>query len=299
MKLTLVVMAAGLASRYGGNKQITGMGPNGELLMEYSIYDAIRAGFERVVFILRPEMLDFVKKQCGDRFARRVEVDYAFQDYGSLPGWYHVPEGRVKPFGTVHAVLCAKDYIDGPFAVINADDYYGVEPYKILRDFLADPARADAAAMMGYRLKNTVSKNGDVTRGICNVVNGRLTTVDEVHKIHLYPDGAIADLSQGEPGRPLDPEAPVSMNFWGFPAAMLPRLESAFEAFLRNADPADLRAECLLPVEVDRMLRTEALPVHVLRTDAVWFGVTYQEDRPLVQASLKALHEAGVYGEGL
>ena len=299
MKTSLVVMAAGLASRYGGSKQITGMGPHGEILMEYSVYDAICAGFERIVFIIRPEMLDTVRRLCGDRFSSRVEVDYAFQDYRSLPDWYRVPEGRTKPYGTVHAVLCARRYIDGPFAVINADDYYGIKSYRIMHDFLAALEGDGCAAMMGYRLENTVSAHGDVTRGICRVEGGRLVGVEEIQKIRLCPDGRIVDITGGEPGRLLDPRSPVSMNFWGFSESMMDRFAAAFEDFLRQADPADLKAEYLLPVMVDQLLRSGQLSVEVLTTDDQWFGVTYQEDRPRVQQALKALHDQGIYGESL
>ena len=299
MKTTLVVMAAGMASRYGGNKQITGMGPNGEILLEYSVCDAIRAGFSKVVFIIRPDMLDAVKQICGDKLAKKIEVDYAFQDYSSLPAWYTVPEGRVKPFGTVHAVLCARDCVKEPFAVINADDYYGVDSFQKMHDFLVAAGEPSRAAMVGYRLKNTVSIHGAVTRGVCRVVDGRMADVDEVSKIRLYPDGRIADTSAGEPGRDLDPEALVSMNFWGFQPAVFDVMQAYFEGFLRAADPADLKAECLLPVMVDSLLKQGKLTVDVLDTDSVWFGVTYQEDRPLVQQALLELHAKGVYPEKL
>ena len=299
MKTCLVIMAAGLASRYGGGKQTAGMGPNGEMLMEYSVCDAIRAGFDRVIFVIRPEMLDFVKAQCGDRFAGRIDVRYAFQSYDSLPAWYRVPEGRVKPYGTVHAVLSAAEFVDGPFAVVNADDYYGVSAYGIMHGFLTARSGPGRAAMMGYRLENTVSRHGDVTRGICNVADGMLTTVEEVKQIHLRPDGAIEDLSGGEPGRRLDPRALVSMNFWGFAPEMMARFREKFGDFLRKADPGDLRAEYLLPVMVDQLVRGGELSVEVLETPDVWFGVTYREDRPLVQRALKELHERGVYGEKL
>ena len=299
MKTTLVVMAAGMASRYGGNKQITGMGPNGEILLEYSVCDAIRAGFSKVVFIIRPDMLDAVKQICGDKLAKKIEVDYAFQDYSSLPAWYTVPEGRVKPFGTVHAVLCARDCVKEPFAVINADDYYGVDSFQKMHDFLVAAGEPSRAAMVGYRLKNTVSIHGAVTRGVCRVVDGRMADVDEVSKIRLYPDGRIADTSAGEPGRDLDPEALVSMNFWGFQPAVFDGMQAYFEGFLRAADPADLKAECLLPVMVDSLLKQGKVTVDVLDTDSVWFGVTYQEDRPLVQQALLELHAKGVYPEKL
>ena len=299
MNTTLVVMAAGMASRYGGNKQITGMGPNNEILLEYSVCDAMRAGFDKVVFIIRPDMLDAMKRICGDKLAKKIRVEYAFQDYTSLPDWYAVPEGRTKPFGTVHAVLCARACVKEPFAVINADDYYGVDSFQKMHDFLVAEADPSKAAMVGYRLKNTVSIHGAVTRGVCKVENGRMVDVDEVAKIRLYEDGRIADTSAGEPGRDLDPEALVSMNFWGFQPAIFDQMQTYFEGFLKAADPADIKAECLLPVMVDVLLKSGKITVDMLETDSVWFGVTYQEDRPLVQKALLELHAKGVYPEKL
>ena len=299
MNTTLVVMAAGMASRYGGNKQITGMGPNNEILLEYSVCDAIRAGFDKVVFIIRPDMLDAMKQICGDKLAKKIKVEYAFQDYSSLPTWYAVPEGRTKPFGTVHAVLCARDCVKEPFAVINADDYYGVDSFQKMHDFLVASAEPSKAAMVGYRLKNTVSIHGAVTRGVCKVVDGRMVDVDEVAKIRLYEDGRIADTSAGEPGRDLDPNALVSMNFWGFQPAIFDQMQAYFEEFLKAADPADIKAECRLPVMVDALLKRDKLTVDMLETEAVWFGVTYKEDRPLVQKALLELHARGVYPEKL
>ena len=299
MNTTLVVMAAGMASRYGGNKQITGMGPNNEILLEYSVCDAMRAGFNKVVFIIRPDMLDAMKRICGDKLAKKIKVEYAFQDYSSLPTWYAVPEGRTKPFGTVHAVLCARDCVKEPFAVINADDYYGVDSFQKMHDFLVANAEPSKAAMVGYRLKNTVSIHGAVTRGVCKVVDGRMVDVDEVAKIRLHEDGRIADTSAGEPGRDLDPDSLVSMNFWGFQPAIFDQMQAYFEEFLKAADPADIKAECLLPVMVDCLLKRGSITVDMLETEAVWFGVTYQEDRPLVQKALLELHAKGVYPEKL
>ena len=299
MNTTLIVMAAGLASRYGGNKQIAGMGPNGEILLEYSVVDAIRAGFNKVVFIIRPEMLDTMKRLCGDRLSERIEVRYAFQDFSSLPAWYAVPADRHKPFGTVHAVLCARDIVREPFAVINADDYYGVDAFAIMHDFLCgldDPARA---AMVGYRLRNTVSAHGTVTRGICKLEDGKLSGVDEVQKIRLYEDGRVADISAGEPGASLDPEALVSMNFWGFSPRIFDAMALALDDFLKGLAPDDIRGEYQLPVMVDRLLKAGKLSVDVLASRSVWFGVTYQEDRPMVQAALRRLHDTGVYPEKL
>ena len=292
----MLFRSAGLATRYGGSKQTAGMGPHGEILLEYSACDAVRAGFDKLVFILRPEMLDGFRALCGDRLARRVRVEYAFQDFTRLPGWYAVPEGRQKPFGTVHAVLCARDAVREPFAVVNADDYYGPDAFRVMAGFLDglnDPARV---AMVGYRLKNTVSAHGSVTRGVCRVVDGRLADVREVQKIALRPDGAVVDVSEGEPGAPLDPDALVSMNFWGFHPAIFDAMDERFGAFLRALEPGELRGEYQLPVMVDQLLKRGGISVEVLGTDSVWFGVTYQQDRPLVQAALEKLHGAGVYG---
>lgn len=301
MNTTLVVMAAGMATRYGGNKQITGMGPNNEILLEYSIYDAIRAGFNKVVFIIRREMLDTLRQLCGDRLSKEIEVCYAFQDYTSLPKHYQVPEARQKPFGTVHAVLCARDYISEPFAVINADDYYGVDSFKIMHDFLVTECNANRMAMVGYKLKNTVSIHGAVTRGICSLdPAGQLTDVREVQKIRLMSDGSIMDTSceEGE-AVALDPEALVSMNFWGFPKEIFDPMGKAFDRFLERLGAEDLRSEYPLPVMVDRLLKKGQVSVDVLETSAVWFGVTYQEDRPYVQDCLQKLHAEGVYPENL
>ena len=297
MHTSLVIMAAGLASRYGGNKQIAGMGPHGEILLEYSVHDAIRAGFDRVVFIIRPDMEAAMRQLCGDRLAKKIEVRYAFQDFSSIPDWYAVPEGRTKPFGTVHAVLCARDCVDGPFAVLNADDFYGSDAFARMHGFLASDGPQTDMAMIGYRLRNTVSLHGTVTRGICAMNGGKLTGVDEIHDIRLYPDGRIADTSRGEPGETLDGEALVSMNFWGFKPAVFPMMADYFDAFLKALPEGELKGECLLPVMVDALIRRGAISVNVLDTTAAWFGVTYQEDRPRVQAALRELHEKGIYGE--
>ena len=291
-KAALVVMAAGMASRYGGNKQIEGMGPHGEILMEYSIFDAIRAGFTKVVFVIKPEMLGRMKEICGDRLSRRIEVEYAFQDFSSIPSFYPIPEGRVKPFGTVHAVLCALDHIQEPFAVINADDYYGVESFSQMYEFLTLHSAPGQAAMMGYQLRNTVSSHGTVTRGVCRVSDDRLTGVREIKKIRLRPDGVIVDEDHGEV---LPPDASVSMNFWGFSHEIAAPMRAAFENFLHRVSADDLTVEYLLPVFVDQMIQSKQLSISVLPTPAIWFGVTYKEDRPHVVAALAELHARGVY----
>ena len=299
MDKTLVVMAAGMGSRYGGNKQVDGLGPNGEILMEYSIYDAIRAGFDKVVFVIKPGMKETLASICGDRIAKKVKVDYAFQDFSSVPSFYHIPEERTKPFGTVHAVLVARDYIDQPFAVINADDYYGVSAFSTIYEKLQTLAPEGEATMVGYQLQNTVSKNGTVSRGVCHAVNGNHDKVVETLKIKLCENGEIRDIGAGEPGELLDPLAPVSMNFWGFTPWIFGKLEEYFATFLKGLAPDAIKAECLLPVFVDKLMHEGELTVPMLTTDAVWFGVTYKEDKPFVQAELRKLHESGVYPASL
>lgn len=300
MHATLVIMAAGMGSRYGGNKQIDGIGPSGEILMEYSIYDAIRAGFDKVVFIIKPDMEETVRKLCGERIAQRVKVEYAFQTYDSLPDFYTLPEGRIKPFGTVHAVLCAKDVVNEPFAVLNADDYYGVSAFKTMYDALCTLAPEHQACMVGYRLKNTVSKNGTVTRGVCSMDEaGHLLKVKETYKIALLPDGSICDQATEGVSVPLDPESLVSMNFWGFTPWMFEAAQAYFDAFLRALSPEDIKGECLLPIMVDEMMQRGELSVQVLSTDAVWFGITYKPDKETVAQSIRALHDQGLYPPSL
>ena len=299
MGATLLIMAAGMGSRYGGNKQVDGLGPNGEILMEYSIYDAIRAGFDKVVFVIKPGMKETLASICGDRIAKKVKVDYAFQDFSSVPSFYHIPEERTKPFGTVHAVLVARDYIDQPFAVINADDYYGVSAFSTIYEKLQTLAPEGEATMVGYQLQNTVSKNGTVSRGVCHAVNGNLDKVVETLKIKLCENGEIRDIGAGEPGELLDPLAPVSMNFWGFTPWIFGKLEEYFATFLKGLAPDAIKAECLLRVFVDELMHEGELTVPMLTTDAVWFGVTYKEDKPFVQAELRKLHESGVYPASL
>ena len=304
MKAALVIMAAGMGSRYGGNKQVDGVGPNGEILMEYSIYDAIRAGFTKVVFIIKPEMVDMMKNLCGDRVSQRktrdgenVEVCYAFQDFSSVPDFYQIPADRVKPFGTTHAVLCARDVIREPFCVINADDYYGVDAFRIVYEELGRLAETGEATMVGYLLKNTVTINGTVSRGVCQTENGHLTGVKETLKIQLFPDGSIADVAEGRVD--LDPDTVVSMNFWGFTPGIFPEMEAYFEDFLRNRAGTNIKAECLLPNMVGELVDEGRLTVSVLHSADRWFGMTYHEDRQNVADELKKLHDNGTYPKTL
>ncbi len=294
MDTTLVILAAGLGSRFGGNKQISHVGPHGEILMEYSIYDAIEAGFTQIVFVLKKEMVEQVKHDIGDRIASRVRVDYAVQDTSSLPKWYDVPADRTKPFGTVHAVLCAKDVIRGPFATVNADDYYGKEAFCIMHEMLLSLASKEQAGMVPYILGNTMSENGGVTRGICEIRNGYLENVDETHDIHYEEDHRIV----GENGG-LDPQEVVSMNIWGFHPELLPVMNEYFENFLRNIKEGDIKAECLLPIMVNDFLKTQKITVRAKSSPDRWFGITYQADRETVAAELLYLHKKKIYPEAL
>lgn len=306
MKASLVIMAAGLGSRYGGEKQVDGIGPNGEAIMEYSVFDAVKAGFSKVVFIIKPHMLDTVKKLCGERLAQMraadgslVQVEYVFQDFSSIPACYPVPGQRVKPFGTIHAALCAKAVVQEPFALINADDYYGYEAYVTVLKALEKLAPAGEAVMVGYQLRNTVSDHGTVTRGVCIQENGALRKLKETYQIKKYSDGRICDTENPESEIQMDPNMLVSMNFWGATPWIFQEMERYFNEFLKNLSPEDLKAECLLPSLVDDLIHAERLRVDVLSSDAVWFGVTYREDREIVAEALRGLHESGKYPSSL
>ena len=299
MKTTLVIMAAGLGSRYGGNKQTDGVGPNGEILMEYGVYDAVRAGFDKIVFIIKPDMLELMKRLCGDMASRLrtpegqpVEVCYAFQDFSSVPAFYRIPEGRTKPFGTTHAVLCTREFVHEPFCVINADDYYGVDAYRTIYEELQRLPERGAATMVGYLLKNTVTRYGTVSRGVCAVEDGKLRSVREALKIQLYPDGTLRDLAEGTD---LSPETVVSMNFWGFAPSVFDALETYFHDFLRSEAGQSVKAECLLPTMMGALTNSGKINISVLNTNDRWFGLTYKEDKPGAVAALTALHENGIY----
>ena len=296
MKPTLFLLAAGMGSRYGGLKQMDPVGPNGEFIIDYSLYDARRAGFETVVFIIKHEIEDTFKAAIGDRLSKAIDVKYAFQELSDLPEGYAVPEGRVKPWGTGQAVLCAKDVINGPFGVINADDFYGADAYRTIYAELQRLPETGAATMVGYLLKNTVTAHGTVSRGVCHVKDGYLSDIRETLKIALLQDGVIRD---EDTGAVLDGDTVVSMNFWGFAPSVFDALETYFHDFLRSEAGQSVKAECLLPTMVGDMLAAGELRVSVLKSADRWFGMTYHEDRARVARELIKLHETGVYPEEL
>ena len=301
-KTALVIMAAGIGSRFGGGiKQLAGVGPNGEILMDYSIHDAIRAGFNKVVFIIRKDIEDDFRTIIGDRIEKicselGIEVAYTFQSLNDLPAGVVCPEGRTKPWGTGQAVLTCKGIINEPFAVINADDYYGREAFVKLHEFLVhlQPGETNDFCMAGFQLKNTLSENGGVTRGICQVdTDGYLMDIQETSNIIKTTTGAEAD------GKVLDLDAPVSMNMWGLTPEFINVLEDGFAEFFHNLNDNELKAEYLLPIYISELLHQGKVRVKVLPTSDKWFGVTYQADKQAVIDAIHKLVEQGVYQDNL
>jgi len=290
---TLLVLAAGMGSRYGGLKQLDPVGPGGETLLDYSVHDALRAGFDRVVFLIRRDIEKEFRAMIGARYEGKIAIGYAFQQLDDLPPDFKPPATRTKPWGTAHAVWCARDTITAPFAAINADDFYGADSFRQLGQFLAsvDPAAHPATfAMAGYRLDKTLSEHGTVARGICEVGGeGLLRGVEELTDLARRPDGAIAASD-----RTFAPDTPVSMNFWGFTPQVFPLLENVLRAFLTQ-HAASEKTECYIPSAVADMVAAGSATVRVLPTDADWFGVTYREDRPRVVESIAKLMAAGSY----
>lgn len=301
-KTALVIMAAGIGSRFGkGIKQLAPVGPKGEIIMDYSIHDALEAGFNKVVFIIRKDLEDEFKRVIGDRISKITEVAYAFQEIDDLPGDFRKPADRTKPWGTGHAVLAAKKVLSEPFAVINADDYYGKEAFVKLHDFLVDytPDKANQFCMAGFILKNTLSENGAVTRGICETnEEGYLTAVHETSNIIKTPEGAGVD-NDGQL-TPINAESYASMNMWGLTPEFMQVLEDGFKGFFANMGDKDmLKAEYLLPIYIDELLQAGKVSVKVLDTNDKWFGVTYKEDKDYVVKSFAKLIENGVYQKDL
>ena len=298
MKTSLVIMAAGIGSRFGkGIKQLEPVGPSGEIIMDYSIHDALEAGFDRVVFIIRRDLEQDFREIIGNRIEKICPVAYAFQEKDNLPGGYTCPEGRTKPWGTGQAVLACKGIVNEPFLVINADDYYGKESFCLAHDFLVSGKGENEFCMPGFILKNTLSENGAVTRGVCRVENGYLAEVVETGG--LVHDGEGAATEQDGQKTPIDPQSIVSMNMWALTTSFFEELDRGFIEFLSNVKEGDLKAEYLLPAVVDGMIKSGKATVRVLKTNDRWFGVTYQEDKYAVIESFKALHAAGVYTEPL
>lgn len=301
-KTALVIMAAGIGSRFGnGIKQLAPVGPEGEIIMDYSIHDALEAGFNKVVFIIRKDLEEEFRKVIGERIEKITEVEYAFQELDDLPEGFTRPQNRTKPWGTGQAVLAAKKVLDEPFVVINADDYYGKEAFVKLHGFLEKytPEKANEFCMAGFILKNTLSENGAVTRGVCKVnEEGYLTGVDETSNIVKTSEGAGVD-NEGTL-TPIDAESYVSMNMWGLTPEFMQTLEDGFKEFFANmGDKNILKAEYLLPIYIDELLQAGKVSVKVLDSNDKWFGVTYKEDKEYVVKSFAKLIEDGVYQEKL
>ena len=299
-KPALVVMAAGMSSRYGSLKQIDPVGNHGQLIIDYSIYDAVRAGFERVVFIIKRENDEEFRAAIGDRLARHVQVDYAYQDLYDLPNGFTVPEGRVKPWGTTHAVLAARDILDGPFAVVNADDYYGPEAFRLIYDYLTAHPEGDEYAMVSYLLGKTVSEHGGVTRGICRTSeDGYLQGIVEQTGIEKDGDGGRFT-TDGKTYTALPGSTVVSMNFWGFTPGFIDHAKRMFPQFLSRAAQTDpMKGEFYLPAAIGQLLTENAARVKVLKSTDQWFGVTFKEDKPRVVESIARLTAQGLYPDDL
>ena len=298
MKPTLVIMAAGMGSRYGGLKQIDPVGPSGEIVLDYSVYDAIHAGFGKVVFIIRPDIEEVFKEVVGSKLEGKVEVEYVFQTLGNIPDEFSVPEGRTKPWGTGQAVLSAHPVVNEPFAVINADDFYGRETFEVLaRQLTAMDADSTDCCMVGFYIKNTLSPHGSVARGFCDAKNGKLETVVERFEIERKENGVIRYVENGEL-KEMAGDDLVSMNAWGFTPQLFGFLDRGFAAFLARAG-TELKSEYLLPELIDGMIKSGETVVDVLPTHEKWMGVTYPEDKPQVMAGIRKLVQEGCYPETL
>jgi dTDP-glucose pyrophosphorylase len=295
-KPTLLILAAGMGSRYGGLKQLDPMGPNGETVLDYSVFDALRAGFGKVVFVIRRDFEEEFKTKVGSRFDKHIPVEYAFQSITDLPEGFSVPEGRVKPWGTTHAVLAAEEQVKEPFAMINADDFYGRDAFAKLAANLPTLRPTEGRkhySLVGFQLKNTLSEHGSVARGVCTSHEGKLTSVTEMTKIVKTDSGAR---NEEDPDNHIELSGHelVSMNFWGFTPDVFPQLREAFVNFLKK-EGGSQKSECYVPKEVDNFIKQGTADVEVLQTSSSWFGVTYPEDKAIVVASIKKLTDAGEY----
>ncbi|MDP6339722.1 MAG: sugar phosphate nucleotidyltransferase [Candidatus Marinimicrobia bacterium] len=290
-KLSLLVMAAGMGSRYGGLKQLDAVGPNGETIIDYSVYDAIRSGFTKVVFIIRKDFEEQFKTQVTDKYAGKIQVKFAFQDIHDLPDGFSCPDGREKPWGTGQAILSAKNLINEPFAAINGDDFYGEESFKTIAEYYQ--SGGDSFSMVAFRLENTLSIFGGVTRGLCTVKDGKLDTVIETNDLQKTESGVSSDRDIE-----LDGSEPVSMNMWGFTPVLFDYLEDAFVEFLKK-DGQELKSEFLIPSIVNELIHDGQESVHVLSSAASWFGVTYKEDKAFVVGEIQKLVSEGAYPKQL
>ena len=299
MPQTLVVLAAGMGSRYGGLKQIDPMGPSGETILDYSVFDALRAGFSKVVFIIRPDFEADFRNNVSSKFEHLVDVEYAFQTLDKLPSGWSVPAGREKPWGTTHAILCAADVVKENFAVINADDFYGQESYAVLNNELSSvDSFANTFSMVGFTLRNTLSDHGSVARGVCTTSeNGLLTHIDEMTNLSREGSGALYTRDDGSV-LSLTGDEPVSMNMWGFTPRLFDHLDRVFQEFLRTSG-TELKSECFIPLTVGQLITEKHVTCKVLRSNSTWFGVTYKEDKEIVQGSIAALVEKGKYPQSL
>ena len=300
-KPVLVIMAAGMGSRYGGLKQIDPIDAQGHIIIDFSIYDAIKAGFEKIVFIIKKENEAAFKEVIGKRMEEKIQVEYVYQELNKLPEGFQIPEGRQKPFGTGHAVLCCKDIIDGPFAVINADDYYGRNAYKVIYDYLVSHQDDEKYryTMVGYALKNTLTDNGHVARGVCETdEEGFLTDIHERTHIEKRNGGAAYTEDDGATWHELPMDSTVSMNMWGFSESIIRELETGFQKFLKEELPSNpLKGEYFLPFAVDELLQQGKASVQVLTSADKWYGVTYKEDKEMVVNAIAELKKQGMYPE--
>ena len=296
MNKTLVLLAAGMGSRYGGLKQLDQLGPGGETLMDYSVFDALRAGFDKVVFIIRRDMEQEFRRVIGARYENHVDLDYAFQELTDLPDHFVPPAERSKPWGTAHALYAARKAVKTPMAVINADDFYGAASYRSLAKYLDERAAQGGlyGAMCGYKVSNTLSENGSVSRGVCRVADGDLAGVTEHTKILRDAGGRIVSELDDGTTQVLGEDTLVSMNFWGFSPEIFPEIERLLREFLKTRG-GELKSEFYVPSVADALIREKRMAVKMLTSEAVWFGVTYREDRAATVAALRAMTERGEY----
>ncbi|WP_297090766.1 sugar phosphate nucleotidyltransferase [uncultured Draconibacterium sp.] len=298
MKPTLLILAAGMGSRFGGLKQVEPVGPNGEAIIDYTIFDAIRAGFGKVVFIIRESFADAFREKFDKKLNGKIEVEYVFQELDKLPKGFTLPKGREKPWGTAHAILVAKELINEPFCALNADDFYGEKAYSVMADFLQNTVQEKTYSMIGYQLNNTLSEHGSVSRGICTVnENNNLVKIVETTKIFKKDDAAVSVEADGTEVA-LNGTEKASMNFWGFHPSLFTSLEKKFVQFLEEEIDKP-KSEIYIPSVVFEMIEDKEIDVKVLEANSPWFGVTYKEDKPIVVQKIKDLIDAGVYPEKL